>query len=112
MAKLTDKIDVSTPDVYYNPLFKVMIEQHLNDLIKYRGNVYLTVTPLEIDMWIGNLYGYLFSQDIPIHQHWIIMRMNNMDSTLDFGENNSQLILPDMEQINKLRELFNTVHKI
>lgn len=112
MTKLTDKIDVSTPEVYYDPRFRLLIEQHLNALINYRGNVYLTLTPMDTDIWQGNLDGYLFSQKVPIHQHWIIMRMNGMDSTLDFDDTLTTLILPDMEQINRLRELFNTVHRI
>jgi hypothetical protein len=112
MTKLTDRIDVSTPEVYYDPKFRLLIEQHLSSLINYRGNVYLTLTPMEAEVWQGNLYGYLFSQGVPIHQHWIIMRMNGMDSTLDFSNELETLILPDMEQINRLRELFNTVHRI
>lgn len=112
MVRLTSKIDVSTPDVFYDSRFKLLIEQHLNALIEFKGNTYLTLTLLEMEVWRGNLYGYLFSQGVPVFQHWIIMRMNKMDSTLDFHDDYEKIILPSAEQINKLRELFNTVHKI
>lgn len=112
MNKLTSKIDVSTADMYYDERFRLLIEQHLNALITFQGNVYLTVSPMEFEVWAGNLYGYLHSQNIPIEQHWIIMRMNNMDSTLDFSDVLVNLILPDMEQITKLREMFNTIYRI
>lgn len=112
MIRLTSRIDVSTPDLYYSEGFRVLIEQHLNDLKSYRGNTYLTVSQLDLEVWEGNLYGYLFSQRVPVFQHWIIMRMNGMDSTLDFrGEHLEQLMLPDVENINRLREIYNTVHR-
>ena len=111
MIKLTKRIDVSTPDLYYNESFKTLVEQHLTDLKNYKGNTYLTITPMDLDVWEGNLYGYLASQRVPVFQHWIIMRMNGMDSTLDFRGNFDKLILPDIENINRLRELHNTVHR-
>jgi len=40
------------------------------------------------------------------------MRMNNMDSTLAFRGDIQRLVLPDMETINKLKELYGTVHTI
>lgn len=111
MLKLTKRIDVSTPELYYDEKFKVLVEQHLTDLKNYKGNTYLTVTPMEMDMWEGNLYGYLVSQRVPVFQHWIIMRMNGMDSTLDFRGDVATLKLPDVENINRLRELHNTIHR-
>lgn len=112
MIRLTSKIDVSAAAIYFDLRFKTMIEQHLEDLINYEGNVYIDVTPLEAQRWEGNLNGYLHSQQVPVFQHWIIMRMNGMDSTLDFKANVRRLLLPNMEKLDVLRELFTTVHKI
>ena len=111
MLRLTARIDVSTPDLYYDPRFRILIEQHLADLKNYKGNTSLKVEPIDLDTFDGNLYGYLFSQRVPVSQHWIIMRMNGMDSTLDFNENHGTLILPYMENVDRLREIYNTVHK-
>lgn len=112
MIKLTSKIDLSAADVFYDERFKLLIEQHLNDLIMFKGNTFLTISALEMDVWKGNLYGYLFSESVPVFQHWIIMRMNGMDSTLDFHGDYDRLVLPDVENITRLRELFNTVYRI
>lgn len=112
MVSLSSRIDVSAPAVYYDDRFKMMIEQHLTALIAHKGNTYLKVTPLDMEVWQGNLYGYLYSEQVPVFQHWLIMRMNGMDSTLDFDGDFTNLILPDIEQINRLRDLFNTVHRI
>lgn len=112
MIRLTSKIDLTAGEVYYDLRFKLMIEQHLNELINAEGNMYIDITPLESQNWKGNLYGYLHSQNVPIFQHWIIMRMNGMDSTLDFNPEIQRLWLPNAERLERLRELFTTVHKI
>lgn len=112
MIKLISKIDTSVPPVFYDPRFKIMIEQHLEDLKNYKGNVYIEVSALDAEEWQGNLYGYLHSQNVSIAQHWVIMRMNDMDSTLDFSADCRRLYLPDPERLSTLKDLFNTIHKI
>lgn len=112
MIRLTSKIDVSAAEVYYDLRFKLMIEQHLEELINFEGNVYIDVSPIEAERWNGNLDGYLHSNNVPTFQHWIIMRMNNMDSTLDFNADVRKLILPNIEKLNTLRELYNTIHSM
>lgn len=112
MIRLTSKMDTSAADVFYDLRFKLMIEQHLQDLINYEGNSYIEVEPIDFTRWEGNLFGYLHSLNVPVFQHWIIMRMNNMDSTFDFNSTVKKLILPNIEKLNTLRELFTTVHRI
>lgn len=112
MIRLASKIDVATADVFYDIRFKLMIEQHLDDLKNYAGNVYIDVSPIEAERWNGNLDGYLHSNQVPTFQHWIIMRMNDMDSTLDFHDEIRRLVLPDVEKLSTLRELYNTIHRI
>lgn len=112
MIKLISKIDTSIPDVYFDSRFKIMIEQHLQELKKYPGNAYIDITPLEAEVWQGNLFGYLHSQNVPTSQHWLIMRMNDMDSTLDLTSEQQRLDLPNMGRISTLKDLFNTSHKI
>lgn len=112
MIRLTSKMDTSAASVYYDLRFKLMIEQHLEDLINYEGNTYIEVEPIDSDRWEGNLFGYLHSINVPVFQHWIIMRMNKMDSTLGFNSTIQKLILPNVEKLNVLRELYSTIHKI
>lgn len=112
MVRLSSTIDVSTADTFYDARFKLLLEQHLEMLKKSKGGNFMTVTPHDNEVWQGNLFGYLQSKNVPVYQHWIIMRMNGMDSTLDFHGDYAQLLLPDAESISRLRELFNTVHKI
>lgn len=70
--------------VNYHLEFRQIFEDHLS---------YLRVTNVsysEIDEQLaykyeGNFYGFLLELGIPIHMHWVYLRINNMVNPKDFG---------------------------
>ena len=99
---LAKTIDNSGPDIWYDTEFRITLEQHLHFLRNSDNN-----TSVE-----GNFHGLLYKNNIPSYLHWIITRMNGLDSSTDFKEDITRFIIPDVERVNRIREVFMTTHNI
>lgn len=98
------KNDVS--DIYSNQGFRRMLEGYMN---YFRNSVNTTPLPLDshsVYKYEGDLYGLLSSVRVPAHLHWLVMRINNIDSPLDVKDDLTALLIPDTSDINKLALLF------
>lgn len=71
-------------DIYYDPKFRAIVEDHLDILKTHR----VTVNEIPMDLfwqYEGNFYGYLTHIGIPISRHWILLRVNNMHAPTEFA---------------------------
>lgn len=112
VQRLADSIDISTPDVFFDEAFHVMIAQHKKALLSSPGRVMYDLTPNEKRIWHGNFVGYMMSKNIPIYLHWIVMYINDIDSSLDFRDDIDFIVIPDLEMVSRLREYYNTTHSV
>lgn len=111
-TNLSKRIDVTTSDVWYDPVFRIVLEQHLHFLINDPENTTVEINPVDNDYYKGNFHGLLYKNEIPIYLHWIITRMNGLDSSSDYKEDMEHFIVPNVERLNRLREIFLTNHNI
>lgn len=110
--RLSDKIDTRVADVYLDVGFKHVLEQHLPGLKRDSGNNPIEVTIHESWYYQGNFHGLLYRKGIPVHLHWLVTRLNGYDSSLDFNEEITEIILPNVDRIDRLKELYLTTHNI
>lgn len=65
------------------------------------------VPPLYMEKYKGDFYGLLSYYKIDMNFHYIIMRVNNITSSDNFNEKNSSIILlPDVDFINSLHQVY------
>lgn len=110
--KIQDYIKVSSKTHFYNDGFRHFLEDHLNVLINHSETVELPLDDNTTYRWEGNLYGYLVQKNIPSHLHWIIMRMSNMLSPNEFGEEKSKILVPNPSVLDKLSQRYLTTHTL
>lgn len=111
-TKLADTIDTNTPNLFYDERFRVMIEHHLPTLKSMQGSKTIELTAKDKEDWDGNFDGFLFHKAIPVYMHWIITRVNGLDSSTDFRGQLDRVIIPSTEKVNRIRDYFNTIHNI
>ena len=109
---LAKTIDNSGPDIWYDTEFRITLEQHLHFLRNSDNNTSVEVSPVDCDYYKGDFHGLLYKNNIPSYLHWIITRMNGLDSSTDFKEDITRFIIPDVERVNRIREVFMTTHNI
>lgn len=109
---LAKSIDSSGPDIWFDVEFRIALEQHLHFLRNDENITHVEVNPVDAEYYKGNFHGLLYKNNIPVYLHWIITRMNGLDSSSDFKETITRFIIPDVERVNRIREVFMTIHNI
>lgn len=111
--------------VYYSEDWRLMIETHLLFLINHPYTTDQTIAAHDVYKYEGDLYGMLAKINIPPQYHYIVMRMNEMTSPVDFRLENFipdpdlngndeaviTLLIPSQTVIESLRTVFQTTYK-
>lgn len=94
-------------DTYYSPAFMKVIEDHLTYL--RNGNVtVIQLTNTQCVKYIGDFFGLLIDLKIDKNYHYAVMRVNNYLSAADYKGDISQVIVPDLPEIDLLKNVFET----
>lgn len=95
--------------VYYSQAFRNVLESHMAVLRVLPTNQVMEVDPHDTYKYEADLDGFLLSRNIGAELHWVVMRVNNLTTTTEFGEQHTQLIIPAIEAINTILRLHQTV---
>lgn len=108
---LTDLMVDSGPDMYYDPAFRKVLEDHMT-LLRDRYSTIVIVSPGDAWQWRNDLFGFLASRNEPRHMHWVIMRLNQWTSKTQFDENISAILKPDYTKIEQILQSHNASGRI
>lgn len=91
-------------DVYYTPEFRDVLEDHMDYLRKHPATSTFLIKPELAYQWRGDLFGLLLKLNKPTYLHWVIMRMNNYTSPLQFKQDTLILMEPSAAVVDKIRQ--------
>lgn len=93
--------------VYHEADFQLMLETHLTYL-RITNVRLLAVSEHQNYKYEGDLYGVL--DDLGIHKkfHYVTMRLNGYEHSGDFKGDRQQLAIPDYNEIEQLRSIYQT----
>lgn len=106
--KINEKMFNPGADVYYNPAFRQVLESHMAFFRTHYKTRALQVEPQKALVYAGDLYGYLLESNVLPVMHWIIMRTSGLFSPTQFDIETEQLMMPDAELIEQIRQSHNT----
>lgn len=110
---LYEKMQSDGPSVYYmDPSFRAVLEAHIP---YFRTDNRATLIPIdehtayrfEFDLW-----GLLLDLSIPRYLHWLIMRLNGMTSPTEYGPDRLELLIPDLDVVDRLRTKHTTIQQV
>lgn len=110
--KLLNSLIPPGPDVYYSPEFRNVLEDHMTYLRTHPENSVVTIAPNIGYKYIGDLAGVLHHYNVPYHLHWVVMRMNNMTSPIDYRDTMLNLDTPSFTVVERLRTTHMSQSKI
>jgi hypothetical protein len=99
-------------DVFYTDDFRNVLEDYMTILRNSSDTVTITVEPATALKYRGDLYGLLVELNYPPYMAWIIMRMNNMNSPVDYDETILTLLTPSEDRISRIRSTYMTQNAI
>lgn len=94
--------------IYYTQSFRDELEHHLPMLRLSIATKTIMIDPHDTLKFKFDLDGYLLTRSIPSYMHWLIARMNGMSCSQDFGPDYPQLLIPDISEIDRIRQIFTT----
>lgn len=108
---LAEQITGDGPAPYYSAPFRDVIEQHLPFLIATNTHD-LAVEPHLAYKYRSDFYGLLRYLGVTPHMWWPTLRVNGMTSPTEYDEEKLTVLIPDFNEIEKLRTTYTTVHRI
>lgn len=97
--------------LYYSEPWMRMIESHLSYLRERSVDNVVAVLPYLGNKHEADLFGLLRQLRVRAEHHWIVMRLNDFTSPNQIRSDREFLILPNFDDIEKLRSVFQTINK-
>jgi hypothetical protein len=99
-------------DIYYDALFRQVIEDHLSFLNKDENHNTANIEPADGDIHNGDFFGLLNSQSAPMELHWCIMRLNGYTSPTEYTSDTLTIKVPNPAVLSRLVKQFRTNQSI
>lgn len=106
--------DAGNP-TFYTESIRTVFDDFIPSLVASTSTKTVTVSPGDAVEWEYDLYGYLYSLKIAQRYHFIIMRMNDLMSPLDWHRDVNgrydhmlTLLIPDSREIDAIVQAENT----
>lgn len=101
----------SGADVYYEQGFRIAIEDHLQYLKTHPETTTQQVESKYAYKYSGDLSGLLTLYRYPVYMHWIIMRMNGFSDFTQLTDEDSQLLIPSSNVVERIRAIYKTKNR-
>lgn len=82
------------------------IKDHFNEIKE--KSITIAVDPNDARKYCYSVEAYLKSIDVPISTAWIILMLNQLESTLHFDKDIQSILIPDFDQLRQYRTQYNT----
>lgn len=82
---INEQLKLPSNHLFYEPGFRHVLEVHLPILRTHPEVSRENITPDEVYQFEGDFYGLLNTRGVPLHEHWLILRMNHMENGSQFG---------------------------
>jgi hypothetical protein len=95
--------DYTTTDEY-----KAFIESIIPTLRADSSTTSLTVPTETGYLYRYDLTGFLLEQKVPLEDHLVIIRLNDLNGPQDLDEHTTRLMVPDQAFLNQLKQVYRT----
>ena len=91
---------------YNNEEFKKILEDHLS--VFKADTITLDVNPVDANRFEYDLFSVLRELKVDPKLHWITMRVNGMNSPMDYKKEMLKLEIPNVDKFESLLSTFNS----
>ncbi len=107
--------DLMLPDgasIFYDPGFRVVLEDHMSYLRTNDQTNVLNVSVGDAHRYESDFYGYLRNNGVPANLFWVCLRMNKMSDPNEFGDKFQIVLVPDINVVERIRQSHMTTRKV
>lgn len=99
-------------DVYYEDGFRSVLEDHMTYLRTHSETQVMAVDPMQLHVHEFDLTGLLNVLGIPMHLHWVVMRMNRLNTLTEVPQDITRLLVPGANEISMIEQTYSTTYRI
>jgi hypothetical protein len=99
------------PAIYYDPAFRNVLEDHMNYLRKHPSTEVVQVEDGQAFFYTNDFYGLTRALLIPPELQWVMLRMNNMKSPIDYKEDRTLLLRPNQTVVDFIRQSYTSTNR-
>lgn len=107
---LRERLPDTGPDIYHDPGFMEVIEQHLSIIKKEKSNQ-MALDPDKVDQFRGDFFGLLKHLGVGPQYWFTTLRLSGMVSPTDFNMDNLTITVPDFNYLEQLRQQYQTIRR-
>lgn len=108
---LSDNLAKLADSDFAEDSFRALLEDHLPNIKQSTNSRFLDVDPAEAYHYKNNFYGLLYAMRIEPKYHWIVMRSNDIKSSLLFDGILPKILHPDLNMIDSLYGTWRTRYR-
>ncbi len=95
-------------DVWYDPSFKAVLEDHMTYLRTHKDTRVQLLEPNSVIKYRFDLYSLFLVYGIEPKYHWTIMRVNKLNSPIDDISDLEYILVPSATEINRILSHYNS----
>lgn len=108
---LFDLLNDDGPRVYYSDGFRDVIENHLV-IMREKHSSPVSIQQHIAYVYEADFYGLMNALGVAKHFQWITLRLNGYTSPTDYRPEDLVLYIPDINYVERLKDVFTTVQRI
>lgn len=112
---LASQVVDSSDQIYYDPSFKNILEQHLPHFRERALGEYQLTAQLEDNIAVkcdGDFRKVCIELGVPQYLHWLTLRINKLKNYSDYRKTQKTVVLVEDDLLNRLRLIHTTTHQI
>lgn len=98
-------------DIWYDPIFKAVLEDHLSYLKDHPNTQVQILEPNSVIKYRFDLYSLFRFYGIDQQYHWLVMRLNNFETPIDDFSGLEFIYIPDFSVVSQILMQFMSRNK-
>lgn len=104
-----DSMMIASPDEYtLTDDYKTFVESMVGYLRQQSSSNTVVIPPEVGFLFRFDMTRFLLSKNVPIEDHYLVMRVNGITSSHELDETITSLIVPDQALITRLKNIYRT----
>lgn len=108
---LHKRMSLDGPSIYYTESYRTMMEAHIPYFLTNGRSTRVVVDASVAYQYEHDFSALLATYSLPRYLHWFVMRLNGLTSPLDYRADMLEILVPDLEVVERLRTNHTTQSK-
>ena len=103
-------IEQAGNDLYYHPVFRSVIEDHLDYIRNHQDTKTIVIEDGQAYRYENDWEGLMQAIGVPPQLRWVTLRLNGYHTPLDYNRTHITIIVPHLQAVESLRAIHSSYY--